>query len=177
MKTETIAVTDRLIIAKISTNDAAFIKELVNTPSWLKFIGDRHIRTIEDATTYIENNHLKSYEDFGFGFYKVMRKSDPEIAIGTCGLAKRPQLEDIDIGFGFLPDHEGKGYGLEASKAIISLAREQFKIKKICAICTANNELSIRLLEKLGMHFEKKVIPFENDEELLLYVANLESLS
>ena len=170
---EEVARTERLKIAKISKNDAPFIFELVNSPSWIKYIGDRNIKTVDDAENYIENTHLKSYKTNGFGFYKVLLKAEDDKAIGTCGLAKRSELEDIDMGFGFLPDYEGKGYGLECSLAIMELAKSQFHIKKLTAITLPTNHNSVRLLEKLGMRFEKKVIPFEDDEELLLFAKDL----
>ena len=167
-----IAETERLIIEKFTTKDAPFFKALVNTPHWLKYIGDRNINTIKDAETYIQNTHLKSYESVGFGFYKIILK-DTNIPIGSCGLVKRAELEDVDIGFAFLEEYEKQGFGLEASKAIMKLAKNEFGIEKLLAITVPYNTGSVKLIEKLGFKYEKRVKPFEDDEELLLFAKIL----
>lgn len=167
-----IAETPRLIISKITLKDSAFFLELVNTPQWLKYIGDRQIKTVTDAKNYLRNVTLKSYDDFGFGFYKLQIK-DTKKTIGICGLVKRKQLDDVEIGFALLPEFENKGFGYEASIAVLDLAKEKFQIKKITAITLPTNKISVKLLEKLGLTFEKKVKPFEYDEELLLFAKKL----
>ena len=167
-----LAETNRLVISKISLDDAPFFMKLVNTPNWLKYIGDRNLKTIQDTETYLTNGILKSYKELGFGFYKLQTKVD-NTSIGICGLVKREQLEDVDFGFAFLPEFEGQGYGYEASTAIIDKAVEIFNIKKLLAITLPINSNSIKLLSKLGFIYEKRVKPFEDDEELLLFAKQL----
>lgn len=164
-----IAETQRLIISKVTIADAPFFVKLMNTPHWLKYIGDRHIKTIKQAENHLKKGILKSYKDFGFGFYKLLLKHEQNKTIGVVGLVKRKELEHVDIGFGFLPDYEGKGYGYESSKEIIKLAKNKFNLKKITAITAPINTNSIKLLEKLGLTLEKKVIPFDDGKELLLF--------
>lgn len=168
-----IAQTNRLQLSKITVDDAPFILELMNSPHWIKYIGDRNVRTVEDAENYLKNRTLKSYDTHGFGFYKIQVKAENLKPIGTCGLVKREELDDVDIGFSLLPDYEGKGYGFEASNEILKLAKNKFKLKKISAITLPSNVNSIKLLEKLGLSYEKKVKPFEDDEELLLFAKTL----
>lgn len=165
--------TPRLIISKITLKDSKFFHELVNTPHWLKYIGDRNINTVNDAKTYLQNVTLKSYTDFGFGFYKLQFKKDIKKTIGICGLVKREQLEDVEIGFALLPEYENKGYGFEASLAILDLAKEMFHLKKITAITLPTNKSSIYLLGKLGFCFEKTIKPFDDGVELLLFAKTL----
>lgn len=168
-----VAETERLIISKFTTRDAAFFKALVNSPSWLKYIGDRNINTIKQAENRIKESHLKSYKTSGYGFYKLLLKTKNLKPIGTTGLIKRPELEHTDIGFSLLPEYEGKGFGFESAKAVMVLAKEEFKLNKIFAITLENNKKSIALIEKLGLTFDKKVKPFENDKELMLFSKNL----
>lgn len=168
-----IAETNRLLLSKIVVDDAPFILELMNTPGWLKYIGDRHIKTVEQAETYIQNNQLKCYENYGFGYYKIQVKAENLKTIGTSGLLKRDHLEHIDIGFSFIPEYHGKGYGFEATSEIMKLAKNKFNIKTLCAITLPINQPSINLLEKLGLSYQKTVKPFEDDEELLLFAKNL----
>jgi RimJ/RimL family protein N-acetyltransferase len=168
-----ITTTNRLIISKITLKDALFFVELMNTPSWLKYIGDRNIKTIENAKNHLKNGILKSYKESGYGFYKVTQKSEPEKAIGIVGLIKRKELEHTDIGFGFLPDYEGKGYAYEASVAIMDLAKNKFKLNKVLAITHPDNKRSVHLLKKLGLSFQKGIKPFDDNEELLLFVKDL----
>ncbi|PIA79124.1 GNAT family N-acetyltransferase [Gaetbulibacter sp. 4G1] len=168
-----IAETERLLISKVSLQDAPFFVKLMNTPHWLKYIGDRNIRSVKDAEANLKNGILKSYKDNGFGFYKVLLKAENNKTIGTAGLIKREQLDDVDVGFGFLPEYEGKGFGFEASVEIMKLAKSEFKLKKVVAITNPDNHNSIKLLEKLGLVFEKRVNPFEEDKELLLFAKTL----
>jgi RimJ/RimL family protein N-acetyltransferase len=145
----------------------------MNTPSWLKYIGDRNIKTVKDAENHLKNGILKSYKESGYGFYKVTQKAEPEKAIGIVGLVKRKELEHTDIGFGFLPDYEGKGFGYESSVTIMDLAKNKFKLDKVCAITNPDNKSSIHLLEKLGLSFQKRIKPFDDNEELLLFAKDL----
>ncbi len=165
----TISETQRLTISKVTLQDAPFFLELMNTPHWIKYIGDRKIKTITDAKEHLKKGILKSYKKDGFGFYKLLLKSENLKIIGICGLVKRKELEDTDIGFGFLPDYEGKGFGYESSVEIMNLAQNKFKLKKVSAITSPINKNSIKLLEKLGLTYEKRVIPFEDGKELLLF--------
>jgi len=168
-----VAETQRLLITKFTLDDAQFFIELVNTPKFKKFIGDRKVQTIEQAQERIKNGHLKNYAQLGYGFYKLHLKAENNKLIGTNGLTKRATLELPDIGFAMLPEYEGKGYGLESSLAILDLAKNTFNLKKIGAITKPNNKASIKLIEKLGFSFTKKVKPFEDDSELMLFAKNL----
>ena len=162
--------TERLIIQPTSDSDAKFIFELLNTPKWLTYIGDRNIKTVEDAKKYIKEKMVPQLERLGYSNYTIIRKQDHQ-RIGSCGLYDREGLEGIDIGFAFLPEYENKGFGYESSLEVMRLAKEVFKLNKIVAITNPDNEKSIGLLEKLGLTFEKKVKPFEDEKELLLFIA------
>lgn len=164
-----ISSTERLHIEELNTNDAPFILELLNTPNWLKFIGDRNINSIEAAENYITNNHIKSYLENNFGFYKLLLKSENLKPIGCCGLIKRPELEGVDIGFAFLPEYEGRGFGFESASEILKLAETKFKLHEVLTIALPTNPNSIKLLEKLGLTYQKNIIPFEDGKELSLY--------
>ena len=168
-----VAETKRLILAKITIKDGPFILELMNTPGWLKYVGDRHIKTVEQAENYIKNNQLKAYETHGFGYYKMQLKSDNLKPIGTAGLLKREELEHIDIGFSILPEFHGKGYGFEVSSKLLVMAKDIFDIKMLCAITLPINKVSIKLIEKLGFSYKKRIFPFEENEELLYFEKKL----
>lgn len=164
--------TERLRIRRFTLKDAPFVIELINMPSWLEFIGDRGVRTVDDAEIYILNNSLRSYEQFGFGPYLVELK-DTQISIGLCGLHRRPAMDDIDIGFALLPDYAGKGYGYEAATAVIAHAQDVLGLTRITGITKPTNVPSIRLLEKLGLQFEKKIRFGANKEDSLLFGKTL----
>ncbi len=165
-----IAGSKNLLLNHFELTDAAFIINLVNTPGWLTFIGDRKIKTSADAEKYI-NNLILSYQKNGFGLYKVVLKKTLQ-PIGMCGLVKRDFLPDADIGFAMLPDFAGKGYAFEASQLVIDFAKTQLHLKKLSAVCFANNEASINLIKKLNMRFEKTIVfPGEEKENMLFGLA------
>jgi [ribosomal protein S5]-alanine N-acetyltransferase len=162
--------TERLILRKLTLEDAPFMLELLNTPTWLQFIGDRNVHTIADAENYLLNGSLKSYDENGFGFYAVIEKATTR-TIGMCGLIKRDTLPDIDIGFAFFPDLLSKGYGYEAASATLDYALNVLNIKRIIAIVNPNNEKSIGLIKKIGMKFENMIIFGEEEKELMLFAV------
>ncbi|MBL7994473.1 GNAT family N-acetyltransferase [bacterium] len=160
--------TKRLTIRELNSDDAEFILKLVNTPTWLKFIGDRGVKNLDDAKKYIENGPVKSYADNGFGLY-LMELKNGKVPIGMCGLIKRDFLQDPDIGFALLPEHEGKGYGYESASAVLSYGQKKLGLTKIVAITVKENVNSIHLLEKIGLHEEGTVVYPGTNEELLLF--------
>jgi RimJ/RimL family protein N-acetyltransferase len=158
--------TKRLTIREFSTTDAEFILTLLNTPTWQKFIGDKNVHSIVDAENYLNDGPLKSYRENGFGLWLVLQKDDNK-PIGMCGLVKRDYLEDVDIGFALMPEYEGLGYGFEMASATIKHSKNILHIESVVAITDADNTTSIKLLNKLGLHFERKVNSAEGDEVLL----------
>jgi len=160
--------TERLILKSTSVDDAAFIFELLNTPKWLKYIGDRNVTSVESATEYIKTKMLPQLEKLGYSNYTLIRKSDNK-KIGTCGLYDRDGLEGIDIGFAFLPEFENKGYGYESANKLKNIAFDKFGIKEINAITQKDNISSQKLLEKLGLKLIGTTILPNEDIELLLY--------
>ncbi|MBC6489717.1 GNAT family N-acetyltransferase [Flavihumibacter stibioxidans] len=158
----TVLKTERLSLSELTGEEAGFVFRLMNSKGWLQYIGDRGIRTIEDARQYILNNTMKSYTEHGYGMYLVRTEQD-QVPIGMCGLVRRNFLEYTDIGFAFLPEYNGKGYAFESASAVLQYARESLGMKKIIAIVNHDNQPSIRLIEKLGMQFEKTV-PFPGED-------------
>ena len=149
-------VTVRLTLRRLTTTDAPFMLALLNSPSWLRFIGNRNVHTLDEARQYIENGALKSYKLHALGSYLVTL-SETGQPIGTCGLHQREDLPDVDIGFAFLPSFEGKGYGYEAASAVVKYAIDTLQLQRLTARCNPENEASIALIEKLGFQYEKHV--------------------
>ena len=160
--------TDRLILRRFSSQDAEFILDLLNQPSFLTHIGDRGVRTIQDAENNIINGPMDSYARHGFGLFLVELKATRS-AIGMCGLIRRQALEDVDIGFAFLPQYRSRGYAFEAASAIKAYSKDRLKLDRIVAIVAPGNERSIRLLEKIGLKFERMITWQEDGSELKLY--------
>lgn len=159
---EKILETDRLILRQLSVADSAFILELVNDPLWLRFIGDRGVHTREEAQDYILKGPVAMYARLGFGLYLVELKRTG-LPLGICGLIKRDALEDVDLGFAFLPAYRAQGYAYESAAAVLAHGQSAFGLKRIVAITSPDNDRSARLLEKLGFTFEK-VIRLPDDE-------------
>ncbi|HKP47120.1 MAG TPA: GNAT family N-acetyltransferase [Pyrinomonadaceae bacterium] len=153
--------THRLVLRRLTPDDAEFILALLNEPSWLRFIGDKGVRTIDDARSYILKGPVDMYARLGFGLYLVELK-EQAVAIGICGLIKRDSLPDVDIGFAFLPAYWGQGYALEAAAATMEYAAHTLGLNRILAITSLDNERSIKLLEKLGLSF-KEVLKLSED--------------
>lgn len=160
--------TERLILRRLSPDDAEFILQLLNEPSFIRNIGDKGVRSIADAVQYIQTGPVASYERFGFGLYLVELK-ETGASIGICGLIKRESLTDVDVGFAFLPSFWSKGYAFEAASAVVTYGREVLGIKPIVAITAPDNRGSIKVLEKLGLRFERLIRLSEDEPELKLF--------
>jgi RimJ/RimL family protein N-acetyltransferase len=162
----TVIETARLVLRDFTAEDAQFVLRLVNEPSFLRYIGDRGVRSLDDARRYIAEGPVAGYARYGHGLMRVDRKSDGA-TVGMCGVLKRDSLPDPDIGFSFLPEHWSQGYALEAAQAVMQHARATLGLGRIVAITTSDNEPSMRLLGKLGFRFER-MISF-GTEELRLF--------
>jgi len=162
--------TDRLQLRLLSLDDAEFILRLLNEPSFIQNIGDRGVRTIDDARAYILKGPVASYEKFGFGLWMVETRSEAA-PVGICGLLKRDVLEDVDIGYALLPEFWSQGYALESASAVMSYASEKLGLKRVVAVTNSDNKSSIRLLEKMGFKYERMVRLSEGAPEIKLFAA------
>jgi RimJ/RimL family protein N-acetyltransferase len=160
--------TDRLILRRITVEDAEFILQLLNEPSFLQFIGDKGVRTVAEARKYIVAGPIRSYEQFGFGLYLAELKEMP-VPIGMCGLLKRESLDDVDIGFAFLPQFWRQGYAFESAAAALAYGRSVIGLNRIVAITNPDNLGSINVLEKLGLGFERMIKLSEDGPEIKLF--------
>jgi RimJ/RimL family protein N-acetyltransferase len=164
--------TERLALRELIADDNGFILKLLNEPGFIQNIGDRGVRSLDEARVYILNGPVASYERYGFGLYLVALKETSEL-VGICGLVKREALEDVDLGYAFLELYWGKGYAFESAQAVKTYAREALGLKRLVAVVNPDNEKSIRVLEKLGMRFEKMVKLSEAGAEIKLFAINL----
>lgn len=168
----TVIETGRLRLRRLLVGDAEFVLRLLNEPSFIQHIGDKGVRTIDDARAYILNGPVASYEKLGFGLWLV-EETASEAPAGICGLLKREVLADVDIGYAFLPEFWSRGYAFESASAVVSYAWNTLKLKRVVAVVNADNESSIRLLEKLGFHYERMVRLEAGTPEIKLFASNL----
>lgn len=162
--------TERLRLRKLSIDDAEFILDLLNQPSFIRYIGDRGVRSLEDARKYILDRLIASYARNGYGLYLVELKP-AGTPIGISGLVKRDTLPDPDIGFAFLPAFWSQGYAVESAAAVMNYARETLKLDRILAITNPDNEPSARLLDKIGLRFERMIKLSESEDEVKLFTS------
>lgn len=164
--------TERAILREIVAGDDAFVLDLLNQPSFIRYIGDRGVRTLAEAREFIESRYRRSYREHGYGLYTVERKEDGA-SLGICGFVKRETLPDADIGFAFLPQFWSQGYAYEAAAAAMRYGREVLRFAKILAITTQDNESSCKLLLKLGFQYDGLIKTPSDEVELKLFSAAL----
>lgn len=170
------AETDRVRFRQLTAKDAEFIYRLYNTDEFLRFVGDKNLRSVRDAKFYLLDSLLPMYQIAGLGLYLVELK-ESKTPIGICGLVKRESLEDIDIGYGFLPEYCNKGYGFESAQVTLEYARTSLGLAKLVAITLSHNLPCIRLLEKLGLSFERNVEEAVSGPSLALYSVTFKPAS
>jgi len=166
-ETASVVETDRLALRRLTHADAPFLVRLLNDPSFLRFIGDRGVRSEEDAIRYLDGGPLASYREHGFGLYLVASRPGGT-PVGICGLLKRETLSDVDLGFAFLPEFWSRGYATESARAVLEHGRS-LGIDRIVAVTTADNSGSVHVLQKLGLRASGTVKLSKNGPELLLF--------
>jgi RimJ/RimL family protein N-acetyltransferase len=170
-ETPNVLETERLTLRKLSLDDAPFVMNLVNQPSFLRYIGDKNVRNNDDAIRYLTTGPLASYEQFGFGLYLVTVKETGKPA-GMCGLLKRDSLPDADVGFAFLPEYWSQGLAFESAAAVLNHGWQDCGLKRILAITSLDNDASIRLLERLGFKSEGMTKIAPDQPEVRLFGLN-----
>ncbi|GAB4162978.1 MAG: GNAT family N-acetyltransferase [Winogradskyella sp.] len=164
--------TNRLYIRPITTKDAAFVLELMNSPKWIRFIGDRNVKTVEDAKAYIKEKAIPQFKTHGYGNNVIIRKSDNK-KLGTCGVYHREGKDQPDIGFAFLPSYEGLGYAYEATSKLIEMMKGTYSLNELSAYTLEENASSRKLLERLNFELKGTGILPTTNEELLHYHRKL----
>ena len=167
----TVLKTERLSLRQLNVDDGQFILKLLNEPSFLRYIGDKKVRNLEDARNYISNGPVASYERNGFGLYLVELK-ESHTPIGICGFLKREELPDPDIGFAFLPEFWSKGFAFEAAAALLQDGRERLELQRILAITSLDNDASIKLLQRLGFSFDRVITLAAGSDPVKLFTKN-----
>ena len=168
-----IAKSERLTLRYLSDTDAEFILRLYNTKGFLNYIGDRNIRCLDDARDFLRNGPLRMYREKGMSLYRVELNQNGQV-LGLCGLIQRDSLDDIDLGYAFLPEHCGKGYALESAKLILRYAKTELAINRVVAITQIDNQRSISLLKKLGMQREGLYANPDDSEEVKIDIYGLD---
>jgi RimJ/RimL family protein N-acetyltransferase len=165
--------TERLTLRELTIDDAPFILELLNDPSFIKYIGDKGVKSVEEASQYILTGPIESYQQYGYGLYLVTLKTIDE-SIGVCGLVKRSSLPDADIGFAFLPPYRMKGYAYEAAVAVLAYGQHSLGLKRVLGITLPENTNSIKVLRKIGLRYDRMMRLANEDREVMLFTTDTE---
>jgi ribosomal-protein-alanine N-acetyltransferase len=160
--------TQRLVLREFSPGDAAFIVRLLNDPGWLQHIGDRNVRTDDDARAYLERGPIAAQHEHGYALWAVAENATPGRPVGMCGLVRRDVLDAPDLGYAFLPEGRGRGLASEAARAVLAHARNALGLARVLAIVKPGNAASARVLVAAGMHFvEQRRLPGYEDDSLV----------
>jgi RimJ/RimL family protein N-acetyltransferase len=151
--------TARLTLTPLTLNHDAFIITLLNSPGWLRFIGDRKVKTADDAKAYITK--IVNSTQFKYWVAKLKDTGEP---IGVITLIERDYLPHPDIGFAFLPAYAKMGYAFEGADAVMHGLALAMGLSRLLAITLRDNVGSIGLLKKLGFVFDREM---ERDGEVL----------
>lgn len=166
--------TPRLVLRELEPEDAPFMLELLNEPSYILNIADRGVRDLEGARAYLEQRWRASYRDHGFGLWLVLER-ESGAPTGLCGLVRRDGLDDVDIGYAFLPAFWGRGYAIESAQGVKAYARDVAGLRRLVAIAVPENRPSIRVLERLGMSFERLVRLPNEERDVVMYATDLDA--
>ena len=165
---------DRLLVRRMAHGDARFLVELLNDPDFLRYIGDKGVRDEADARKYLDDGALRSYAERGYGMYLVETKESGD-PIGMCGLIRRDGLDAVDIGFAYLPDFRGLGYGFEAGAAVLAHAHDDLGLRRVVAVTSPDNAASMALLRKMGLRFDRMIRLPGDSRDCRLFVPVLDS--
>ena len=170
----TVLETRRLVLRRLTPQDAEFMLALLTDPAWIRFIGDRGVRSVDGARDYLANGPIAMYTLHGFGLYLVELRDGAQ-PLGICGLIKRVGLDDPDLGFAFMPQFRGLGYAAESAQAVLDYGRKVLGMQRVVAITSPDNDDSIKLLQRIGFRFERRVRLAGDDDEVNLFAAEAHS--
>jgi RimJ/RimL family protein N-acetyltransferase len=165
--------TGRLRLQRLSLDDAGLMLAIWNDPAFIRYVGDRGIRTLDQARVTLEEGAFRLYSEYGYGPYRVALKAD-DTAVGICGLFRREGLDEPDIGFSTLPEHCGRGYAYEAACAVIEHARNDLGLPRLTAIVSPGNRPSVSLIRKLGFAFERMHRMVGDQDDVAIYTMSLD---
>lgn len=165
--------TDRLVLSTLSLDDIDFILKLLNEPSFHKYIGDKGVRSSEEAAAYLEDGPIKSYERYGYGLYLVKLKDEDFTPIGISGIKKRDSMKIPELGYAFLKKYWSMGFATESAKGVMNYARLELDLKQVAALTAPDNLASIRVLKKLGFRFSKLIELPDFESESKMFTADL----
>ena len=168
----TILATERLVLRELVPDDAPFMLALLNDPAYILNIADRGVRDLEGARRYLEERWRASYAEHGFGLWAVVHR-ETGACTGLCGLIRRAGLDHVDIGYAFLPAFRGQGFAVESALGVKAYARDVVGLTRLVAVVTPGNDRSIRVLERLGMHFERTLRLPGDASDVALYATEL----
>lgn len=172
MKRDHPQATDRLQLRRLTLDDVDLMLNVWNDPAFVRYVGDRGIRTIDDARQAMQEGPLKLYSDYGYGPYRLALRED-DTPVGICGLFRRDGFDEPDIGFSTLPGHTAMGYGYEAACTVVEYAQEELEIPCLTAIVSPENAASIGLIRKLGFSFERMYSWPDDARDVAIYRRQL----
>ncbi len=162
--------TERLVVRQFELSDAPFIVRLLNDDLFIRYIGDKNVRTQEDAINYLKTGPMASYEKHGFGLNLVCLKGT-NTPIGMCGLLKRDELENPDLGYAFLPEYSGQGYAREAVENTLKAVMKNCSVDNVVAVTLPDNVRSNKLLETIGFSFKETIKWYGSQNNLYEYLG------
>lgn len=160
--------TERLSMRWLTLEDADLMLAVWNDPAFFQYVGDRGIRTVEQAEETLLSGAFKLYENHSYGPFRLALKAD-DVAIGTCGLFRREGYDDPDIGWSVLPEFGRQGYAYEAASAVLEYAQSELGLARVTAFVSPENLPSIGLAEKIGLQYERMARLVGEDEDVCLY--------
>jgi RimJ/RimL family protein N-acetyltransferase len=166
--------TERLALRELTVEDAGIMLALLTDERFIRYVGDRGVRTVEEAQQYLKDGPIDSYRRLGYGLYLAVRKADG-LPAGICGLVKRDALPDPDLGYALLPGSRGAGLAREAGEAVVRHARDVLKLPRLLAIVTPSNYASIRILHRLGFRVVGPLRLAPGEPELRLFACQLQT--
>jgi RimJ/RimL family protein N-acetyltransferase len=164
--------TERLSLRRFTLEDAAFALKLVNEPAFIANVGDKGVRSLDDARRYLAEGPIAMYERHGYGLWHAALR-ETGAAVGMCGLLKRDILPDVDVGYAYLPEFRGRGLASEAARAVLRHGERKFGLRRVIAVVAEGNQASIRVLEKIGLRYERMYPMYPGQPEVRLYSIEL----
>ena len=153
--------TERLIIRKFTPEDLPALIELRADPEVNKFLGGTKFQNAEAISKRFQF-YLECYDKFGFGVCAIVWKETGKMC-GWSGLMPLEDTGEIEVGYGMAREFWGKGIGFECARAWLEYGFEKAGLDRIVAIALPENTASWRIMEKLGMRYEKNAVHYGSE--------------
>ena len=148
--------TERLVLRPFALDDMDALHTLWADREVRRYLFDGEVQARERVVEIVENS-VEGFAELGYGFYSLRRLPSPTQIMGFSGFRPFDEAGVVEMLFAVEPSHWGRGYATEATREVLRYGFEDCDLRRVVATTDTPNQRSVRVLQRLGLFFEKRM--------------------